>query len=208
MHDLTGLCIQCAERLIHQQKVRPRHQRPGNRDTLLHAAGQLAGVGAGKVLQAHQIEQRIGAATGGFHVRLAVYRVGDHLQLTAELDVLGHRQPGVEAVVLEHHGAVNAGAVNRLAAQQEVAAAVGFQPGHDAQQGRLAAAGGANKGDELVRLYLKVNVTQRLDGLVAGSKLLAHVADADAGLVHGLTSSASGRRGDRASGTPGRSTDR
>src|SRR5262249_24346609 len=58
-------------------------------------------------------------------------------------DVVAHREVWVEAVALEHHCHA-AGArwnfVDNVAADQEVAACLLFEPADDAQKGRLAAA--------------------------------------------------------------------
>ena len=55
------------------------------------------------------------------------------LEAAAELDVLHHPEPGVEAVVLEHHGAVGAGAGDRLVIGQYVTGGVIFEAADDAQ---------------------------------------------------------------------------
>ena len=41
LHVLAGHLVEGAERLVHQQQLRVRGERPGDRDTLLHAARQL-----------------------------------------------------------------------------------------------------------------------------------------------------------------------
>jgi hypothetical protein len=71
VHDFARLRVERAEGLVHQQNLRPPHQRAGDGDALLHAAGELVGPGVGRGIQAHQREQRVGAAGGGLDVGLA-----------------------------------------------------------------------------------------------------------------------------------------
>ena len=47
VHDFARLRVERAEGLVHQQDFGPPHQRAGDGDALLHAAGQLVGVGVG-----------------------------------------------------------------------------------------------------------------------------------------------------------------
>ena len=185
VHDFAGLRIQRAERLVHQQCRGFGQQGAGNGNALLHAAGELAGVGIGEARQAHQVEQGIGAAGGRLHVSIVAHGVADHLELAAELDVLHHRQPGIEAVVLEDHGAVDARAVDRLAVEQDLATTQRFQPGDDAQQGGLAAARGPDEGDELVGLDIQVDRLQRLHLALLADEGLADLTDMNLGIGHG-----------------------
>ena len=184
VHHLAGLRIQRAERLVHQQGGGFRHQGPGNGHALLHAAGELAWKGLGEVGQAHQTEQRIGSAGSRFYIAIATHGVRDYLELTAELDVLHHRQPGVEAVVLKDHGAVDSRAVHWLTVEQDFSTAECFQPGDDAQQGGLAAARCADKGDEFVCLDIQADSLQRLDLALLADESLAHLLNADLGVAH------------------------
>ncbi|MDT4859491.1 hypothetical protein FQZ97_940000 [compost metagenome] len=178
VHHLARLRVERAERLVHQHHVGAAHERARNRHALLHAARELVGVGVGHRLQAHQAQQRVGPARGGFHVGGgAVVRVG--LELAAELDVLHHRHPRVEAVVLEHHGAFDARAVHRAAVHQQVASGLRFQPADGAQQRGLAAARRAHEGDELVFGDVEVDAFQRVDRRAV--KPLAEAADGDLG---------------------------
>ena len=109
LHGLAGQCIQGAERLVHQERVRIGGQRTGEADALLHAARQLVDVAGLEVLQAHQLEVFAGD--------LAPLGLADPLQLEAEGDVLQNGQPGHQRVFLEHHAAVGSRAVDPLAAE-------------------------------------------------------------------------------------------
>jgi len=95
VHDLAGLRVERTERLVHEQYLRARHERPGDGRPLLHAPGELIRISVGRGFQTHDGQQRIRAAGRGFDVR-----GGDALALclepTGELDVLHHGQPGIE----------------------------------------------------------------------------------------------------------------
>ena len=57
LHPLPGHLVQRPERLVHQQQSRPLGQGAGDRHPLLHAAGQLVGIGAGELAQPDQLDQ-------------------------------------------------------------------------------------------------------------------------------------------------------
>ena len=72
-----------------------------------------------------------------------------------------------ERVVLEHKAKAAAmdGHVGEVLAAQSNLAAVGlFQPGDDAQQGRLAAAAWPQETDDFARVYRQANTLQRHGG--------------------------------------------
>jgi hypothetical protein len=75
-------------------------------------------------------------------------------------DVLAHRQPGQQRIVLEHHHLVRAGAAHRLAIHQHRAARGQIEAGDHVEQGRLAAAGMANQGDEFSLADLQINALE------------------------------------------------
>ena len=54
---LAQLGVQRSERLVEQQHGRPQHQRPGQRDPLLLAAGQLVRPPLRVRLHLHQLER-------------------------------------------------------------------------------------------------------------------------------------------------------
>ena len=79
--------------------------------------------------------------------------------------------------MLEHHGTVGAGAHDRPVVDQHVAGGVVLEPADDAQQRRLAAAGGADESDELVVGDVEADVLQGLDAVVAFAEHLADLLD-------------------------------
>ncbi len=87
----------------------------------------------------------------GFDLRLAgAFATG--LDAQAERHVFKDRHVAEQRVMLEHKAHVAVAHVlvgGVFAAEQDVAGVGGFQPGNDAQQRGLAAAGGAQQGHQL-----------------------------------------------------------
>jgi hypothetical protein len=89
--------------------------------------------------------------------------LGLHAQ--AKCHVLEHAHVAKQRVVLEHkaHVALAHVHVGRVFAAEENVALVGrLQPGNDAQQRGLAAARGAQQGDQFAGLYVQTHVLQRV----------------------------------------------
>jgi len=55
--------VERAERLVHQHDLGVVGEHAGNRDALLHAAGQLMRIGVGETLQADQLDETIGTVS-------------------------------------------------------------------------------------------------------------------------------------------------
>ena len=71
------------------------------------------------------------------------------------------RAPRQQAVGLKHETAVAARAAHRAPVEQHVARACRLEPGHDAQERGLAAAGRADHRDELALLDGEIDLLQR-----------------------------------------------
>ncbi len=170
LHLQTRLAIECTEGLIHEQDLRIVGQRPSNRHTLHHAAGQLLGVVVGKPGQADFIDVVIDdlLALSGCHTAT----------LEAELDVLPHRQPGEQRVALEHHAAIRTRPLNLLATDVDFAFRGLIQSGGEVQQTRLAAPRRPDQYGKLLIWHFKRHLIQR--GKHATVGLLIAKAD----LVH------------------------
>ena len=82
-------------------------QHAGDGDALLHAAGELVRIAVGEALKADQPDEFVGDIVDLAARQPALAR--------AKADVLAHRHPGKQRVVLEHHAAVAAGTGDRLA---------------------------------------------------------------------------------------------
>jgi hypothetical protein len=100
-----------------------------------------------------------------------------------EADILVHRHPGEEPVILEHHAAIGAGAGHRFSCHPQLAGGCGLETGDAAEQGRLAAAGGADEADELAPRDVEVDRRQRLDGVAGDLEALAPRAISSIGSV-------------------------
>ena len=165
----AGLGVQGAEGLIHQQHLGVHGVGPGDGHPLLHAAGQFLGVAFGELLQFHHLQVLPGD--------LVALLLALALQLQAELDVLFHRQPGEEGVLLEHDAAVGAGALHLFAVHVDVALGGGVQAADDVEEGGLAAAGGAHHADELVLMDIHIHAVEGDHLAVTAIELLYHMVD-------------------------------
>jgi hypothetical protein len=154
---LAEAAVEVGERPVHEEQPRLDDQRAGEGDALLLAAGQLrrpaAALGGA---QADAVQHRLDAPQP--------FRPRDAPHLQAEGQVGLGRQVREEGVVLEHHAHV--APLRRLGghvpAIQHDGAGVGMRIAADqAQERRLAAAGGAGQGEKRPRRYAKVKI---LDG--------------------------------------------
>src|SRR6266536_2837724 len=143
VHPVAGDLVQRPERLVHQQQRGVERQRPGDRDPLLHAAGELPHRVLLEPLQADQLQHLPHAppALGGIEAH--------HLQ--GELDVAGDRPPLVQHRGLEDHAEVPVlpGLAGAAALDLDAALRRLDEVGDDAQQGGLAAPRGADDRQEL-----------------------------------------------------------
>ena len=176
-HALAQLGVEIGQRLVEQQDRRLDHQRAGERDALLLAAGQLVRVAA---LEPGEIDQRQRL------LDLPARRGRRNLaQLEPEHDVLEHVLVRPHRVVLEHHAhAARLRRHHRGGRRQRPAvdldrALVGRDVAGDQAQGRgLAAARGAEQGDERIVLDVEIEIVDRRDVGFAGAEALRQSADA------------------------------
>ena len=147
VESLPGDFIERTERFVEQEDLGVQHQRASERAPHLHATGQLLGI---LVLVTDQVDQldrlgRLGSALGLGHV----------LQLGVELDVALHRSPRQQRGILEH-------VAERIPVDVTDTGGVLRQTRRDAQQGRLAATGRSDHGDELAGRHRERHV---VDGM-------------------------------------------
>jgi hypothetical protein len=153
----TASSIEGAERLIHQQYLGIDRERAGDADALLHAAGKLMRPPPLRTREPDQIEIAL--------CRLAQLAAAHAFHFQAEHDVLQGIQPGQQFRMLEHHAAI-VSAARHLAAVDGDAAGVGALKPHGDAQGRgLAAAGGADEGDDFAILDGEIHARERLHGM-------------------------------------------
>ncbi len=168
LHQFARLVVQRAEGFVHQQHARAVGQRTRQRRALLHAARELLGKVVGKALEPDLGQEAVR------DVELLLARHAAFAQ--TEAHVVQHREPGEQRVALEHHAAVGARAADALAVEQHLAGGLMVQPRHDAQQRALAAAAGAEDGDEVVLGDVEVGGLQRQRGVEAALDA-AHLED-------------------------------
>ena len=138
------------------------------------AARQLVGAAAADIRQLDQFEHGLDRL-----LDLAA-RQAAHLQ--AETDVLGHAHVREQGVALEHRvdrAAERRQVLHGFAVQADGAAAGLLEAGNQPQQGGLAAAGGAQQGEELVGADLQRHLVEGAQGLSGLAELHAQVFDAD-----------------------------
>jgi hypothetical protein len=161
--DLEGLAqlgVEGAQRLVQQQHRRVEDQGPGQRDPLLLAARQL---GRPPPLQALELDQgqRLGDPPPG----LGLVHV---LEAQPEGDVVGHAEEREQGVALEDGvdlALVGRGAGHVDPVEQDAPVGGLLEPGDQPQGGRLAAARGAEQGEELAPGHVQVDAVHGGDVL-------------------------------------------
>ncbi|MNI23046.1 hypothetical protein D3C73_766150 [compost metagenome] len=169
----TGERIQRPERLIQQQNLRIAQQRPGNRHTLGHPAGQLTRIGLFEALQLDQLNQLIDLPPDvGFPER----EIGG--------DILLHSEPREQAVLLKNKPFINARPANLRPLQCDSAGIAGVEAGNDAQQRAFSAAAWADDRNEFAFLHLKLDILQRLHLTPGCAKALVQLCDRQQNFPH------------------------
>jgi hypothetical protein len=137
-------------------------QRAGDRHTLLHAARQLVRVVAHEVSQANQVGQ-----LGDPSIDLALRTARD---LERQRDIGRHRPPVEQDGRLEDDPELaSAAGLDRVdPVDDDPAAGRPRQPGNEAQERRLAAAGRPDERDERPDRDVEADVLERLDRALAG----------------------------------------
>ena len=184
---LAGECVERAERLIHQENIGVVGEHARDRHALFHAARQLVRVAIGKALEPDHPDKFVGGLLDLVACEMTLPR--------PEADVLPHRHPRKQRVILKHHAAIAAGAGDGLAVDRDLAGGRLFESGDDPQQRGFSAAGGADHADELALGNGKINRRQRLDFVVADRKAFGDAADGQGfrvPITHGVAGSSSG----------------
>ena len=132
---LAHLRVERAERLVEQQHLWPRRERPGERHALPLPSGELVGIALGEVRHLHELEQLLHAGLA----RLLRFLP----DLEPELDVLEHGHVAEQRVVLEHEpdGPLLDALGGELdVAQPDPSRGRRLEPGDHAEHGALARA--------------------------------------------------------------------
>ena len=155
-HLFAELRVEVREGLVEEENARLDDHRAGERDALLLAARELAGVALPEVAELHRLEDP-GDALGHLALR-------DAPHLEPEREVLPHRHVGEEGVVLEHHADVPLlrwQPHDVVVVEEDVARARLLESRDAPQGGGLAAARRAEEGDELVVPDLELEPVHR-----------------------------------------------
>ncbi|MNF85481.1 hypothetical protein D3C84_678770 [compost metagenome] len=148
LHVQAGQGVEGTERFVHQQQARTIDQHPGDFHPLLHAAGKLIRPSLGKAFKAHQREDFV----GGF----MPFDFADSAHFQPESDVVAHRSPREQRVLLKHHAALRRGAGHRRAIHRERSGTWLQVTGQRSEQGGFAATGRPENAHELPRFDLAI----------------------------------------------------
>jgi hypothetical protein len=147
--------IECPERLVHQPDIRVGCERARERDTLSHPLRELSRVVVGIWTQTDQIEQ-----FEGFLMRRLP---ATHLH--RELHIPSRATPRQQVVAREHeHDLVRSHAIDGPTMHPDTPFLDPVEPGHEIQERRLAAAAGADQGDELAPVNREIDVLKDSTG--------------------------------------------
>ncbi len=162
---LGGEHVERRKRLVHQQDLRVDDERAGEADALAHAAGELLGKRRFEPVEADEVDRR--------ERPFARLRLRHLARAQADFDVGEHGEPGEQRKALEHHGQ----AIDRTRDGRVVVGHRALrrqrQPGNDAQQGGLAAAGTAEQADDLARRQLQRHAVEDRRPFLARAGLIA-----------------------------------
>jgi hypothetical protein len=170
----AGLLVDRREGLVHEQHVGVHAKRSGQSDPLAHAARQLVGVAPLETGQADLFDI---AARG-----VLALLPGNTLQLQAEGHVAQHGGPGHQREVLEHEGALGARAMDRPSLDQDLTLGRLQQTRDDLEQGRLAAAAGAEQGGHLTFRKTQIDGFQRLNPAIVDLRNAPYLDDIAVGV--------------------------
>jgi hypothetical protein len=147
--------VEGPERLVEQQHLGLHGQRPRQRHALPLPAGELVRIPVREAVEVHQLEQLVDAPHD--------LGLGALADLQAEGDVLPDRHVLESGVVLEHEAdvALLRGQPGRIRARDQDRPGVrALEPRDHAQEGRLAAAAGAEQSREAAVGHLDRHVVK------------------------------------------------
>src|SRR6266481_1569305 len=156
----AGEHVERGEGLVHEQDFGLDDESARDANALLHAAGKLFGVGGFKTVESDSVNdaKRALVALDGRHAA----------SLERGFDVFDDGEPGEERETLENDGDVGRFAAHRLAVPEDAAGGRRSKTRQHAQQGRLAAARGAEERDDLTRIDGEVCSRDHLDAAAVG----------------------------------------
>ena len=135
------LLVERGKRLVHQQDLRARAQRAGDRHALAHAARQLGRVALLEAVEADDLDVA--------HRPLDALALAHALDLERECDVVEHRAPGKRRLVLKHHADGGMRTTHRFSVDHDAACRHLGEPADDVEDGRLAATRWSDQRDDI-----------------------------------------------------------
>src|SRR5882762_401661 len=161
--SLRGKDVKGGERLVHEEHFGLDDECAGDTDALLHAAGQFLGIGDFKTVEADGVNDAQGtlAAFDGRHAA----------GLERGLDVFENGEPGEERETLKDDGNIGRFVTDRMAVPVDGAGAGGRKTGQHAKQCGLAAAGRAEKHDDLAGIDGEIGWSDNLDAAAVGLQI-------------------------------------
>jgi hypothetical protein len=152
-HQVAELCVERAERLIHQKGHRSSDDRPAKRHPLAVASGEPRDRQIEKMLDVQEACRLLDPLPDlGIHHPLAFQR---------EADVLAHIHVRIEGEELENEGDVAGGGAvegDVLAGEQDAPRGRQLEPGDHPERRRLAAAGRPEHDEELAVLHGEIRL--------------------------------------------------
>ena len=198
LHLLAQLLVEGAERLVHEDESRVEDERARQRDPLLLPARELRRQPLLEALPADTM-----ATARSTRSAISSRPTPTHLQRKG--DVLGDAHMRKQGIVLEHDAdvaPVRRHARDRPAVEQDLPRRRGLEPGQHHQGGRLAGAGRPQKGEELARHDVEVEIAHDARHTVEG---FVHADELD---ERRRTAPRVGRAGPRRTGVIGSSSGR
>ena len=187
LHDppqlLAGELIERAERLVEHQELRLVDQRAAQRGTLHHAAGELPRIFVAEAGEPDLRKQRFDAVAEFALALGAILSAERRNDLERQHDVVEERQPWQQRRILERHPDAHRLGAHLAAGDIDVAGRRADQSGDELEDGRLAAARGPDKRDEIALLDPKRRLAERVDHPLAATVSMGHLFQLDKGVT-------------------------
>lgn len=192
----AGEFVEGGKRLVEQEERGFEDKRAGDGDAHFFAAGKLARVTVGEVVDAREREELGGAFT--------TMSGGDTPEFEEQLGVVSHREPRKQRGVLKNKGALGGRVFGGMIFDEDVAGCRRGQTGEEAQEGGFPATAGADDADELAAFGAERDVIKNGRTRVVVAKALGDGLKFDDGRrnAHAGGWGSMGSRGERASLRP------
>jgi len=174
-----GEDVEGGKGLVHEEDFGLDDQGAGEADALLHAAGELLGIGLLEAVEADGVEN--------LEAALAALEGVEAAGLERSFDVFKDGEPGKKSKTLKDDADVGGGVGDGLAVPEDLSGGGLGESGEHAQQGALAGAGGPEQGENLTGFDGEIGGRDDGDGgRVVLSVKLFNLQGLDDGFRHGL----------------------